>query len=185
MTIAVLGIDLAKHVFQLHGVDAHGRAVVSKRVSRAKLVETVVQLAPRAMAMEACCGAHYWGRRFRDLGLEHRAIVTGSGRKAAQWSPFKWVNTTLGSIKAAITGTYRQLTPAHAGRYLASFALRYNRRLLGERCATILAGKDERAAFRARPHQHGRGRGSLADDDALRGALVSSSTLGIFDRPSS
>ena len=74
MSIAVLGIDLAKHVFQLHGVDAHGRAVVSKRVSRAKLVETVVRLAPRAVAMEACCGAHYWGRRFRDLGLEVRLI---------------------------------------------------------------------------------------------------------------
>jgi transposase len=74
MTVAILGIDLAKHVFQLHGVDAHGRAVVCKRVSRAKLAETVVQLAPKVVAMEACCGAHYWGRRFRDLGLEVRLI---------------------------------------------------------------------------------------------------------------
>jgi transposase len=74
MSIAVLGIDLAKHVFQLHGVDAHGRAVVSRRVSRAKLAETVAQLAPRVVAMEACCGAHYWGRRFRALGLEVRLI---------------------------------------------------------------------------------------------------------------
>jgi transposase-like protein len=63
-----------------------------------------------------------------EAGFEHRAIMTGSGRKAAQWSPFKWVNTTLGNIKAAITGTYRQISPAHAGRYLASFAWRYNRR---------------------------------------------------------
>jgi transposase-like protein len=63
-----------------------------------------------------------------EAGLEHRAIVTGSGKQAARWSPFKWVNTTLGNIKAAITGTYRQITPAHAGRYLASFAWRYNRR---------------------------------------------------------
>jgi transposase len=74
MTIAVLGIDLAKHVFQLHGVDAHGRTIVSKRVGRAKLAEAVVQLAPRVVALEACCGAHYWGRRFRDLGLEVRLI---------------------------------------------------------------------------------------------------------------
>jgi transposase len=74
MTVAVLGIDLAKHVFQLHGVDAHGGAVVSKRVSRAKLAETVAQLAPQVVAMEACCGAHHWGRRFRDLGLEVRLI---------------------------------------------------------------------------------------------------------------
>jgi transposase len=61
MSIAVLGIDLATHVFQLHGVDAHGRTVVSRRVSRAKLVDTVVQLAPRVVAMEACCGAHFLG----------------------------------------------------------------------------------------------------------------------------
>jgi transposase-like protein len=64
-----------------------------------------------------------------EAGLEHRAIVTGSGRQAARWSPFKWVNTTLGNIKSAITGTYRQISPKHAGRYLASFAWRYNRRL--------------------------------------------------------
>jgi transposase len=74
MTVAVLGIDLAKRVFQLHGVDARGRPVVSKRVSRAKLAEAVVRLAPRVVAMEACCGAHYWGRRFRDLGVEVRLI---------------------------------------------------------------------------------------------------------------
>jgi transposase len=74
MSIAVLGIDLAKHVFQLHGVDAHSCAVVSQRVSRAKRAATVAQLAPRVVAMEACCGAHYWGRRFRDLGLEVRLL---------------------------------------------------------------------------------------------------------------
>ena len=43
-------------------------------------------------------------------------------------APFKWVNTTLGNVKAAITGTYRQRQPDHAGRYLASFAWRFNRR---------------------------------------------------------
>ena len=58
----------------------------------------------------------------------HRAIRTGSGRQAARMAPFKWVNTTLGNIKSAITGTYRKLGPNHAQRYLASFAWRYNRR---------------------------------------------------------
>ena len=63
-----------------------------------------------------------------EAGLEHRAMATGSGRRAAGWSPFKWVNTALGNVKAAITGTYRQISPKHAGRYLGSFAWRYNRR---------------------------------------------------------
>ena len=61
-------------------------------------------------------------------GCKHFPMVTGSGRQAAGWAPFKWVNTTLGNIKAAIVGTYRQLSPAHAPRYLASFAWRFNRR---------------------------------------------------------
>ena len=63
-----------------------------------------------------------------EAGLHHTAMVTGSGRRAAGWSPFKWVNTTLGNVKAAIAGTYRRISPKHAGRYLASFAWRYNRR---------------------------------------------------------
>ena len=64
-----------------------------------------------------------------EAACSHRAIRTGSGRQAARMAPFKWVNTTLGNIKSAITGTYRKLGPeVHAGRYLASFAWRYNRR---------------------------------------------------------
>ena len=63
-----------------------------------------------------------------EAGLEHRAMATGGGKRAAQWSPFKWVNTTLGNVKAAIVGTYRRISPEHAGRYLASYAWRYNRR---------------------------------------------------------
>src|SRR5918912_3204530 len=63
-----------------------------------------------------------------EAGLDHTAMVTGSGERAATWSPFKWVNTTLGDVKAAITGTYRRVSPEHAGRYLGSFAWRHNRR---------------------------------------------------------
>ena len=55
-------------------------------------------------------------------GHEHRATRTGSGRKAARMASFEWVNTTLGNIKSAITGTCRKLGPDHAERYLASFA---------------------------------------------------------------
>ena len=66
--------------------------------------------------------------RLEEAACSHPAIRTGSGRQAARMASFKWVNTTLGNIKSAITGTYRKLGPDHAGRYLASFAWRYNRR---------------------------------------------------------
>jgi transposase-like protein len=61
-------------------------------------------------------------------GCAHRPMRTGSGRRAAGWASFKWVNTCLGNIKAAIVGTYRHVSPKHAQSYLTSFAYRFNRR---------------------------------------------------------
>ena len=61
-------------------------------------------------------------------GCRHFPMVTGSGKRAASWAPFKWVNTTLGNIKAAIVGTYHHVSPKHAQAYLTSFAYRFNRR---------------------------------------------------------
>jgi len=63
-----------------------------------------------------------------DAGCAHTAIVTGSGRKAAKTPTFKWVNTALGNIKAAIVGTYRAVDEKHVPRYLAEFEYRFNRR---------------------------------------------------------
>lgn len=63
----------------------------------------------------------------------YRTIPTGSGRKAARMAPFKGVNTTLGNIKSAITGTYRKLDTDHAERYLASFAWRYQLKTMAPR----------------------------------------------------
>src|SRR3954468_5510545 len=61
-------------------------------------------------------------------GCEHFPMVTGSGKRAAGWAPFRWVNTTLGNIKTALVGTYPHVSPKHAPSYLASYAYRFNRR---------------------------------------------------------
>ena len=63
-----------------------------------------------------------------DAGCAHRVIKTGSGAKAARTPAFKWVNTALGNIKAAITGTYCAISRKHVPRYLAEFEYRFNRR---------------------------------------------------------
>src|SRR5437867_2247017 len=63
-----LGIDVAKNVFQLHGVDARGRAVLSRRVKRDQLLSTVASLPPCVIGMEACGSAQHWGRAFELLG---------------------------------------------------------------------------------------------------------------------
>lgn len=58
------GIDLAKQLFQLHGVNERGQVVVQKRMSRSKLLETIVQLPPCLMGMEVCDSVQYWVRKF-------------------------------------------------------------------------------------------------------------------------
>ena len=61
-------------------------------------------------------------------GCTHFPMATGAGKRAANWAPFRWVNTTLGNIKTAIAGTYHHVSPKHAQQYLTSFAYRFNRR---------------------------------------------------------
>jgi ISXO2-like transposase domain/Transposase zinc-ribbon domain len=61
-------------------------------------------------------------------GCSHRPMATGAGKRAASWTPFKWVNTTLGNVKTAIAGTYHHVSAKHAQQYLTSFAYRFNRR---------------------------------------------------------
>jgi transposase-like protein len=61
-------------------------------------------------------------------GCAHFPMATGAGKRAASWSPFKWVNTCLGNIKTALAGTYRHVSPKHAQAYLTSYAYRFNRR---------------------------------------------------------
>lgn len=74
MKVSVLGIDLAKSVFQLHGNDSSGKRVLSKRLSRSEFKRFVAQIPPCLIAMEACSGAHHWAREFRKYGHEVRLI---------------------------------------------------------------------------------------------------------------
>jgi transposase len=66
--VTTVGIDLAKNVFSLHGVDARGNVVLHKTVGRGKLLALIAQLPRCVIGLEACSGAHEWARRFRELG---------------------------------------------------------------------------------------------------------------------
>ena len=69
MSIIRVGIDLAKNIFAVHGVDEHGKAVLIKpRVLRDQLLSLIAQLPACLIGLEACSGAHYWARRFREYG---------------------------------------------------------------------------------------------------------------------
>jgi len=72
--IITVVLDLAKNVFQVHGADGAGRAVLRKKLRRSQVLGFFEQLAPCVVAMEACGGAHYWGREIGELGYEVRLI---------------------------------------------------------------------------------------------------------------
>ena len=74
MTPITIGIDLAKSVFQIHGVDAEGEVVVRKKLRRAEVLKFFGALAPSLVGMEACATAHFWAREISALGHDVRLM---------------------------------------------------------------------------------------------------------------
>jgi transposase len=68
MNVTTVGIDLAKNVFQLHGVNKHGKAVLRKQLRRHQMAEFFANLPPCLVGMEACGSAHHWARKLQHLG---------------------------------------------------------------------------------------------------------------------
>ena len=73
--MSVLGIDIAKRVFHAIGMDNTGNIVFRKRLSRHDLLPFMAKLPPVLIGMEACGGAHYWARRFREHGHEVKLMA--------------------------------------------------------------------------------------------------------------
>jgi transposase len=74
MQISTIGIDIAKNVFQLHGVDAAGKVVLTRQLRRKQVIEFLSKLPPCLIGMEACATAHHWAREIGKLGHEVRLI---------------------------------------------------------------------------------------------------------------
>ncbi|RUD37697.1 IS110 family transposase [Pseudomonas aeruginosa] len=75
MNLSRIGLDLAKQVFQVHGVDRHEHVVCRRQLKRAQVRDFFRQLPPCLVAMEACGSAHYWARELRELGHTVRLIA--------------------------------------------------------------------------------------------------------------
>jgi transposase len=67
--VSTIGVDIAKSVFQIHGVDAGGTVVIRRRVGRARVLEFFADLPPCLVGMEACATAHQWARELRSWGM--------------------------------------------------------------------------------------------------------------------
>src|SRR5476651_2183200 len=74
MQITTIGFDLAKNVFQVHGIDAKEKVVVRKQLRRSQVIAFFKALPPCLIGMEACATAHYWARELTKLGHEVRLM---------------------------------------------------------------------------------------------------------------
>jgi hypothetical protein len=107
MKITTVGIDLAKSVFQIHGVDARGKAVLRKQLKRGEMVNFFVTLPPCLIGMEACSSAHHWARKLIAVGHEVRLMA-----------PNQWMlrvltrSTTDSTIHDNLTSTFPVCTRA-------------------------------------------------------------------------
>jgi transposase len=75
MKVTRIGLDLAKHVLQVHGVDRHGKVVIRKQLTRAKMRGFFAQLSPCLIGVEACASAHYWARELSQFGHTVRLMA--------------------------------------------------------------------------------------------------------------
>lgn len=68
MKVTTAGIDLAKNVFQVHGVDEHGKTVLRKQLKREQVALFFANLPTCLIGLEACGSAHHWARKLQSLG---------------------------------------------------------------------------------------------------------------------
>ena len=74
MAIKVIGLDIAKNVFQVHGVDEAGPAVLRRKLRRGEVLKLFASIEPALVGIEACHTAHYWAREIMALGHEVRLM---------------------------------------------------------------------------------------------------------------
>jgi len=96
MKTIMIGLDLAKSVFRVHGVDGAGQVVIRRQLKRGQMEKFFAKLEPAVVGMEACGGAHHWGRVLRGFGHEVRLMP------AAYVKPYVKRNKTDGRDAEAI-----------------------------------------------------------------------------------
>jgi transposase len=176
-TITTIGLDLAKKVFQVHGVDAEGRVVVARKLRRKEVLAFFAKLPPCLVGMEACGSAHCWAREITKLGhtvklmppryvkpyvkrgktdaIDAAAICEAVTRPSMSFVPVKGVEqqglSMLHSARSQLIGQRTQLINAVRG-HLSEFGIVAERGLLGfaELAAIVRDESDQRLPVTAR-----------------------------------
>lgn len=134
--ITTVGVDLAKSVFSVHGVDASGRTILHKTIRRDRLMELVAALPPCLIGMEACGGAHEWARQFERLG--HRVGIMMARYVAPYRKSSKNDGNDAEAICEAVGRPNMRFVPVKSAEQQAILSLhRVRQGYVEERTATI------------------------------------------------
>src|SRR5215469_12826833 len=134
--VSIIGLDIAKSVFQVHGVDVDGAVVIRKRVGRAKVLEFFAALPPCLIGIEACPSAHYWSRRLQGLG--HTVRLMPPSYVKAYLKRSKNDANDAAAICEAVTRPSMRFVPIKSEQQQSGLMLHRSRQLL-VRQRTMLA----------------------------------------------
>ena len=138
MNISTIGIDLAKNVFQVHGVDAQGDVVVVRKLRRAQVIEFFAKVPACLIGMEACATAHHWARELTKLGHTVRLLPPAYVKAYVKRS--KNDAADAAAICEAVTRPSMRFVPIKTEGQQASLAVHRTRDLfIGQRTQLINA----------------------------------------------
>ena len=126
--VSTIGLDIAKSVFQIHGVDAAGAVVIRKRISRAKLLGFFGALPACLVGIEACPSAHYWSRQLHALG--HTVRLLPPSYVKAYLKRSKNDANDAAAICEAVTRPSMRFVPTKSEQQQSGLMLHRSRQLL-------------------------------------------------------
>jgi transposase len=126
--VSTIGLDIAKSVFQVHGVDGAGAVVIRKRISRAKVLEFFSTLPPCQVGIEACPSAHHWSRELQGLG--HTVRLMPPSYVKAYLKRSKNDANDAAAICEAVTRPSMRFVPTKSAQQQSGLMLHRSRQLL-------------------------------------------------------
>lgn len=135
-TVTLIGIDLGKHAFHLHGQDRHGKAVFRKKVSCKQLLAFLANFHTCTVVMEACAGAHHWARRLMALGHQVKLISPQFVRPFVKSNKNDFVDAEA-ICEAASRPSMRFVPPKTEAKQILSTLHRVRESLIRDRTKTV------------------------------------------------